>query len=294
MKFSEKLCDLRKQFKFSQEQLAEKIGVSRQAITKWETDGGLPDIENLMAIAALFSVPMDDLMSEEKLFRAPSEYAYESVTEYDISRLMSFDIHAPGALEVRVSATSREKLRVKLSSNVLQTLSQDYKTSLDEHRNRMDVDIRRVGKISEANGKEALCIHIFLPDKYCKEAELSVISETIYLDGINFSFELDGKARKIYMKNVKGTVALNCNTDMEVFADRLPDAIEINQINATSVLEIPHDAAFYTKIKGKSNSIRFAEDGKPSEAPANTDVETRIELTGMNAELLINKRRSAQ
>ena len=86
MNFAEKLKTLRKQLKFSQEQLAEKINVSRQAITKWETRGGLLDIENLMAIATPFSVSMDELLSDEKLTRALLDYAYENVMEYDISR----------------------------------------------------------------------------------------------------------------------------------------------------------------------------------------------------------------
>lgn len=49
MTFAEKLKSIRKQAGMSQEQLAEKLGVSRQAVTKWETDSGIPDIENMMA-----------------------------------------------------------------------------------------------------------------------------------------------------------------------------------------------------------------------------------------------------
>ena len=62
MKFSEKLKSIRKQAGMSQEQLAEKLGVSRQAVTKWETDGGIPDIDNLLAISALFSMSVDELL----------------------------------------------------------------------------------------------------------------------------------------------------------------------------------------------------------------------------------------
>jgi len=153
MNFAEKLRALRKQFKFSQEQLAEKLNVSRQAITKWETEGGLPDIENLMAIAALFSVSMDELLSAEKLTRAEQGFAYTSVTEYDVSRVMHFDIHAPGALEVRVTTSPNEKLRVQLASQVLQTIDKDYKVQIDEHRSRMDVDIRRSGEKTTRTGK---------------------------------------------------------------------------------------------------------------------------------------------
>jgi transcriptional regulator with XRE-family HTH domain len=45
MAFAEKLKIIRKQAGMSQEQLAEKLGVSRQAVTKWETDAGIPDIQ---------------------------------------------------------------------------------------------------------------------------------------------------------------------------------------------------------------------------------------------------------
>ena len=61
MTFAEKLKSIRKQAGMSQEQLAEKLGVSRQAVTKWETDAGIPDIENIMAISALFDISIDEL-----------------------------------------------------------------------------------------------------------------------------------------------------------------------------------------------------------------------------------------
>ena len=55
MNFAEKLKELRKQKGISQEQLSEKIYVSRQAITKWENGNGIPDITNLIAISNLFN-----------------------------------------------------------------------------------------------------------------------------------------------------------------------------------------------------------------------------------------------
>ncbi len=53
MTFAEKLKSIRKQAGMSQEQLAEKLSVSRQAVMKWETDAGIPDMENIMAISAI-------------------------------------------------------------------------------------------------------------------------------------------------------------------------------------------------------------------------------------------------
>lgn len=62
MTFSEKLKDIRKRFGLSQEDLAEIMNVSRQAITKWETEGGLPDITNLQELSKIFGVTIDYLL----------------------------------------------------------------------------------------------------------------------------------------------------------------------------------------------------------------------------------------
>lgn len=63
--FSEKLKELRTKKNYSQESLAELLNVSRQAITKWENGNGMPDIENLKAIAQLFGVTVDSLVHDE-------------------------------------------------------------------------------------------------------------------------------------------------------------------------------------------------------------------------------------
>jgi len=59
MTFGEKLTTLRKQHGLSQEDLAEKLSVSRQAVSRWELDSTLPDAENLLQISKLFSVSID-------------------------------------------------------------------------------------------------------------------------------------------------------------------------------------------------------------------------------------------
>ena len=70
--FKDNLVELRKLHNMSQEELADKIGVSRQTLSKYETGESLPDIEKCMLIANTFSVSMDDLInyspdSEESL-----------------------------------------------------------------------------------------------------------------------------------------------------------------------------------------------------------------------------------
>jgi transcriptional regulator with XRE-family HTH domain len=59
----EKIKGFRTRAGLSQEQLAEKLCVSRQAITKWENDRGIPDINNLQSIANLFDVSIDSLVN---------------------------------------------------------------------------------------------------------------------------------------------------------------------------------------------------------------------------------------
>ena len=62
MTLGEKIKDLRRKYNISQEKLAFEIGVSRQSVTKWESDAGLPDIDNLKALATLFNVSIDELL----------------------------------------------------------------------------------------------------------------------------------------------------------------------------------------------------------------------------------------
>lgn len=66
MTFGEKLKEARKEAGLSQEQLAEKICVSRSAIAKWETDKGMPDINNLKTIAQLLDVSIDYLLDDDE------------------------------------------------------------------------------------------------------------------------------------------------------------------------------------------------------------------------------------
>ena len=66
MTLGEKLKEARKQASLSQEQLAEKLGVSRSAVAKWETDNGIPDVGNLKVIAQLLNVSIDYLLDDRE------------------------------------------------------------------------------------------------------------------------------------------------------------------------------------------------------------------------------------
>lgn len=65
MTFGEKLKEARQTIGLSQEQLAEKINISRSAVAKWENDIGMPDINNLKAMAKLLNVTVDFLLDTD-------------------------------------------------------------------------------------------------------------------------------------------------------------------------------------------------------------------------------------
>ena len=65
MSLGQKIQQLRKAGGFSQEQLADTLHVSRQAVSKWETDQSSPDIENILAISRTFSISTDELLGND-------------------------------------------------------------------------------------------------------------------------------------------------------------------------------------------------------------------------------------
>ena len=65
MKFNEKLIMLRKQHNLSQEQVAEKLGVARQTISKWELGETTPEMDKLIIMSELYNITLDELIKEE-------------------------------------------------------------------------------------------------------------------------------------------------------------------------------------------------------------------------------------
>ena len=86
MKFGEKLSKLRREHNYTQEQLADALGVSRQAIGKWESDLSYPETDHLIQIGTLFHCSMDYLLKEDvEEKHATSTSHFEELKE-DIGR----------------------------------------------------------------------------------------------------------------------------------------------------------------------------------------------------------------
>lgn len=186
MTFSEKLKSVRKKAGMSQEKLAEKIGVSRQAITKWETDSVIPDIDNMMALSALFNISLDELLSNEKTEKKQTDYFYESVTEYDIDNLKRFDMNLGGANTFVLSGY------VPIEDEKVLTLSCEESRSFLK---KMNID----GEIIHTPGHSDDSISIIL------DAGIAIVGDLYTLDTITAYNDdiLNGSWNKILSRNIK-------------------------------------------------------------------------------------------
>lgn len=66
MTIGEKLLNLRKEKHLSQEEVAEELGVTRQTISKWETDGSTPDFDKIAPLCKLYGITADELLTGKK------------------------------------------------------------------------------------------------------------------------------------------------------------------------------------------------------------------------------------
>ena len=87
MTLEKKLACLRKREGLSQAEVSEKLDVSRQAVTKWETGTSRPSIENLQSLSRLYNVPLEYLLDESRdELPAPAAPAAERAPEQKVQK----------------------------------------------------------------------------------------------------------------------------------------------------------------------------------------------------------------
>lgn len=285
---SMRIRELRKQAKLSQEMMAEKIGVSRQAITKWETGLGVPDIENLVVIADLFKLSLDELMGRDIEHETlAKDYLYESVTEYDIDGKKNFDISFMGANKLKLYAYEGEKVKVILLSDTISDIQNELKTKIDDIKWKIDIDIKRVGNLSETVAKNELTIKILIPQLYMGEVELNGNTNILELKNLELdNIEFGGKSKEITLENIKSHIEIDTNEDAKLYVKNVEGALDINQLSATSKLYIASTDEFGFVTKGVLNKVLCKQDmlniKEVSEEP-----KLVIELNGIKSELSI-------
>ena len=287
MTFAQKLKEMRIRAGMSQEKLSEKVGVSRQAITKWETDKGAPDMDNLMALSDLFGVSVDELLGREA--RRPSEgYLYESVTEDDVMDPKRYDMKLGGARRLSVRGYEGEKLRVRLLSDTLATLASDCKVKIDDNRGRLDVDLVRLNGFTEAAAREGLTVELDLPDRYINHVELAANVTELTIGALSCEeLEFDGKVQAMTVDGFTGEMEVDTNQDVKAEIIALTGSLALNQVAAVSRLTVPGDLIFTARKRGVGNALFFEQAGQRTEDFSTPDAETLIELNGMKSELYI-------
>lgn len=135
MNFAEKLCVLRNQSGYSQEQLAEKMGVSRQAVSKWESGVTLPETEKIIQLSDLFDVSIDFMLrdalidrSRDNLDRVVFKFLGSAQEMDDISKKL-IDIMQDGIID------DEEKIQL---GSIIQTLD-DLVKIIDEIKVRIKI-----------------------------------------------------------------------------------------------------------------------------------------------------------
>ena len=77
VEIAQRLAELRRQNGYSQEELAEKLGLSRQAVSKWERAESSPDTNNLISLARLYGTSLDELLAIEPIIE--EDIAFETI-----------------------------------------------------------------------------------------------------------------------------------------------------------------------------------------------------------------------
>ncbi len=280
MKLSEKIRTLRKNAGLSQEQLGEKINVSRQAITKWESGDGLPDIYNLVALSNLFSITLDELMAQEKAV-ADKRFLYESHVEYDIDRLCKFDMNLYASADLTIRAYDGEKLQLYAGSREIKDLDKLFKVKADDSGRSFDVDIRT--SLAKTLCSKSLSLEVLLPQKYIKSIEVAAKTGHMTVRQITAQLiELDTNARELTIDDVHGTVDITGSQDMQITCNTLDGDISVNQTGSVSHLIIPADADIRTRCRGLNTRLITADS-----VTVTPDAPYLIELNGFSSELTI-------
>ncbi|MBX9164645.1 helix-turn-helix transcriptional regulator [Coprobacillus sp. K06] len=276
MTLGETIKYYRTQLNLSQTELGDRIGVSRQAVTKWETDTGIPDINNIQTLAKVFHISIDTLLSSDHHVQS----LYESKIEYDIDVLKDFDINLGTLGKVDIEGYEGEKLIITLSSSIYKDLKKDFKIKLDENKARLDIDLETKEYITKDQRRD-VNILILLPLQYIHKLECSVLPTSMSVSHIHSdSIELDIKTSSLNLMDISGHIEIDCNIDMVITIDAVHGKLDLNSVRCSSQLNITSSCLFNTITKGIKTKIIYAGD-------IDEDSDNQIELNGIMSELVI-------
>lgn len=290
MNFSEKLKEIRKNEGLSQEQLAAKIGVSRQAITKWETGKGLPDVENMVIIAEIFKTTLDDLLRDSAAASQKQDTpVYTSETIYDIDCEKHFDVNIGAAATIKLSSGTDEKLHIKLSSETFEDLGTMFKIKLDERKNKLDVNCLNKNKLSRYEVEDSLMVEIILPKKYSDHCEIAASVKLLVIKELHLRrLEYDGDAQQVLISDSSGSLEFTAKTNYDITIDKITGKLDINQWKAKAIVHIPEENIVNVINKGRKCDVYYRKEDNTIEYENTVDSENELSISGIFSELVVD------
>lgn len=302
MYFNEKLKEIRKQNNLSQEDLANQLNVSRQAITKWETAQGLPDMENLKNISKFFHVSLDELLQEEAIqvsnqIIEEEKYVYEAIYEYDIDSIKDIEINVSLINNVKILPNDKDNILLRLGSNTLSDLDNFYrikhknaekKFKLSIGKNSINIGIINIG-IIKTSYKDLTAI-IYLPQKYIKNVKINCISEKLDVKSLIFNkIDISQIIENINIENCKGDIELNTIlSNYEITYNQFEGNLKINSISSIVKLNVPKNSNYQIKNSELTSSIEHLMNNQQI---SHNDVGKTafIEVNGIDCKLILNE-----
>ena len=270
MTIGEKIKWMRNDKEMSQAELADALGVSRQAVTKWESDAGIPEVENIISLAKLFGTTVDALVMND----AP---CYSSFIQYDIDSHMDFEIESVPAKSFSIEGWDSEKIRVELNSDTITDLDSDLKVTIESRKRKMELAISKKNDLTDTICRKDLSVVVKLPKKFIDCVELKTNVDHLALRGFSAEdTEFDGSADLVCLNDVHGQIEMDMRSDCRFKVFSLDGSLEINQIERISRVEVPADLVFKAVDAGRKCEITITKGLKNTD-----DSEDVIELNGM-------------
>ena len=154
----EKINTLRKQRNMTQDELAEKMGVSSQAVSKWEKDLSIPDLPVLLELSDFFHISLDDLVKE----REDSVQLVPEGQRKDINEmLLRVNVHTVKGDKVRVNLPlALIKIASQMDMEMLQFKGSEVLKTLDLKAIVAMIESGVVGKIVEVESSEGDIVEV--------------------------------------------------------------------------------------------------------------------------------------
>ena len=289
MNFSDKLKEIRKTEGLSQEKFAEKIGVSRQAITKWETGKGMPDIENMKIISEVYKMTLDELLCGKELPKTEEPHGYESEMIYDVDCRKHFDLKFGRVNQIKIVGGMDEKLHIRLYSDTIENIASIYKMKLEERKDRLEVTCVKKEEISEKVESESLNILITLPTMFSKHCEVLSCANYVCMERVLIDhLEFDGDVKNVDIIDSKGSFEFTTKSACELTLDHVVGSVSTYQLLANSVVHMMDGVPFTTRVKGHWSKLFVQKDGIPIDHEDVKGAELEIAVTGVKSEMVID------